>query len=254
MPTPVEFMGLYRKISVDIEVDDATARVCRVVPVLVRLNKYFMMNWTPGTTQMTHFDAVAAGSAKNTWFQQNKERIQTAAMGKGAPEDYGLALQWAVYSQKIKNPSQATIQAYFDQNLGIDCSGFVTNYLVACGKKAYSANTLRNTSAESYFSAANAVNDPARVLAGDLLVFMKGNSVLRGPGHVAVVDSYFPGSMAGGNMRVVEATGAAGANPKLLDSMYSVEKIIDKGGAVPCMILVVKRHGVSGSHVAVIRV
>lgn len=254
MPTPVEFMSRYRKIVVDIEVDDSVAGVCRVVPVIVRLNKYFMMDWTAGTTEMTHYDAVTAGTAKNTWFQQNKERIRTAAMGKGAPEDYGFALQWAVYSQKIKIPSQATIQAYFDQNLGIDCSGFVTNYLVACGKKTYSADTLRNTSAESYFNAANAVNDPSRVLAGDLLVFMKGNSVLRGPGHVAVVDSYLPASMAGGNMRVVEATGAAGANPKLLDSMYSVEKIIDKGGAVTCMILVVKRHGVSGSHVAVIRV
>jgi hypothetical protein len=60
--------------------------------------------------------------------------------------------------------------------------------------------------------------------------------------------------MVGGNMRVVEATGASGASPKLLDSMYSVEQIISKGGAVPCMILVVKRHGVSGSRVAVIRV
>jgi hypothetical protein len=55
-------------------------------------------------------------------------------------------------------------------------------------------------------------------------------------------------------MRVVEATGASGANPKLLDSMYSVERIIPKAGAVPVMILVVKRHGVSGSRVAVIRV
>ncbi len=254
MSTPREFLNRYRNIVVNIEVDDAVARACRVTPVTVRLNKYFMMNWTPGTTEMTHYNAVTADSAKNTWFQQNKERIRTAAMGKGAPEDYGLALQWAVYSRKITNPSQPTIQAYFDQNLGIDCSGFVTNYLVACGKRTYSANTLRDTSAESYFIAANAVNDPSRVVSGDLLVFMKDNSVLRGPGHVAMVDSYVPGSIAGGNMRVVEATGAAGANPKLLDSMYSVEKIIDKGGAVPCMILVVKRHGASGSHVAVVRV
>jgi hypothetical protein len=54
-------------------------------------------------------------------------------------------------------------------------------------------------------------------------------------------------------MRVVEATGAGAAQPKLLDSMYSVEKIIPKGGAVPLMILVVKRFGSSGHRVAVIR-
>ena len=145
MPTPLEFMNRYRNIVVNFEVDDAVTGMYRVTPVTVRLNKYFMMDWTPGTTEMTHYDAITAGSAKNTWFQQNKESIRTAAMGKGAPEDYGIAMQWAVYSQKIKNPSQATIQAWFDQNLGIDCSGFVTNYLVACGKKTYSPNTLRNT-------------------------------------------------------------------------------------------------------------
>lgn len=247
-------MNRYRNIEVKFEVDDAVTKECRVNAVTVSLNKYFMMNWTPGTTEMTHYDAVTAGANKDAWFQQNKERIRTAAMGKGAPEDYGLALQWAVYSQKINNPFKATIQTYFDQNLGIDCSGFVTNYLVACGKKSYSANTLRDTSAESYFNAAQAINDSTRVLMGDLLVFMQGNSALHGPGHVAVVDSYVPASTPGGSIRVVEATGAPGANPKLLDSMYSVESIINKGGAVPCMILVVKRHGVSGSRVAVIRV
>jgi len=254
VPTPVEFMNRYRNIGVDVEVDDPVTQVCRVTKVTVRLNKYFMMNWTAGASQMTHYDVVAGGSTKNVWFQQNKERIRTAAMGKGAPDDYALALEWAVYSKKIANPSQTTIQTYFDQNMGIDCSGFVTNYLVAIGKKAYSADTLRNTSAESYFNPANAVNDASQIRRGDLLVFMKGNSVLRGPGHVTVVDSYVPQSMPGGNMRVVEATGANGANPKLLNSMYTVEKIIDKGGQVPCMILVVKRHGVSGSQVAVIRV
>ena len=71
---------------------------------------------------------------------------------------------------------------------------------------------------------------------------------------MAVIQSYTAQSQAGGNMRVVEATGASGANPKLLESMYAVERIIPKGGAVPAMILVVRRHGVSGSRVAVIRV
>jgi hypothetical protein len=54
-------------------------------------------------------------------------------------------------------------------------------------------------------------------------------------------------------MRVVEATGAPGANPKLLESMYVVERIISKGAGVPAMILVVRRHGSSGSRVAVVR-
>ena len=253
MPTPLEFMNQYRNISVDIEVDDNAARVCRSASVSVKLNKYFLMNWLAGTSQMSHFAAVTAGSPKDAWYREHKEDIRTAAMGKGSPEDYGLALQWAVYSKHIQNPSQATIQAYFDQNMGIDCSGFVTNYLIANGKKLDSPTTRQNTSAASYFNAAQAVNDSTQVRQGDLLVFMNGNSVLTGPGHVAVVESYVPQCSPAGNMRVVEATGAPGANPKLLDSMYSVEKIISKGGTVPCMIFVVKRHGVSGSRVSVIR-
>ncbi len=90
-------------------------------------------------------------------------------------------------------------------------------------------------------------------MQGDLLFWMTGNAIKTDPGHVAVVESYVPQSRPGGSMRVVEATGAAGATPKLLDSMYTVEQIIPKAGAVPAMILVVKRHGVSGSRVVVIR-
>jgi hypothetical protein len=254
MVTPLQFMERYRNITVYVEVDDNATKMCRSVPVSVKLNKYFMMNWTAGTDQAAQYAAVTAGSSKVAWFRQHQERIRTAAMGKGSPEDYALALQWAVYSNHIQGPSQATTQAFFDREMGIDCSGFVTNYLIANGKKSNSSSIQRNTSAASYFSAAQAVNNPGQVRQGDLLVFMLGNSVLTSPGHVAVVESYIPQSMPSGNMRVVEATGASGANPKLLDSMYSVESIIDKGGAVPCMIFVVKRHGVSGSRVAIIRV
>jgi len=252
MPTPIQFMNLYRKIVVNYEFEDPAAKVCRSGSATVRLNKYFMMNWHADTTQMTHFSAVAAGSSKDQWFKQNRDRIWSAAMGKGAPGDYALALEWAVMSHKITNPSQTTIQTYFDQNLGIDCSGFATNYLIACGKLTNTFNIQQNTSAASYFQPAKAVNDPSRVQSGDLLVLMKNNAVVTGPGHVMVVESYFPGSQAGGNMRVVEATAAAGAHPKLLDSMYSVEKINDKGSVVPCMILDVKRFNTPAT-VAVIR-
>ncbi len=251
MPSPVEFMRLYRNLSVPYVQD--TGRVCREARATIQLRKYFMMDWDAGTEELTDYNLVTGGGRGNTWFRTNREQIQNAAMGKGAPRDYELALEWAVISQKIRNPSESTIQTFCDDRLGIDCSGFVTNYLIANGKKADTATVRRNTSAASYYSASKAVNDPTAVRQGDLLVWMTGNTVKRGPGHVAVVESYRAQSVEGGNMRVVEATGAAGATPKLLDSMYTVERIIDRGGAVPVMILVVKRHGVSGSRVAVIR-
>jgi hypothetical protein len=246
-------MRQYRDLRINVVIDDPIAKVCRPGMHVIQLRKYFMMDWDAGTEERRDYDAVTRGSRDDVWFQTNKERIRTAAMGKGAPQDYVLALEWAVRSRKISTVTQASLQTYCDEHLGIDCSGFVTNYLAACGKRTYSSETMRNTSAASYFSAANAVNDPSQVRQGDLLVWMDGNSVKRNPGHIAVVDSYAAQSMVGGNMRVVEATGASGANPKLLDSMYAVEQIIPKGGAVPAMILVVRRHGVSGSRVAVIR-
>jgi hypothetical protein len=254
MPTAVEFMQQYRRLRVSVVVEDPVSRVCRNSAYLIQLRKYFMMDWADGTEERRDYNTVTSGSRDDAWFQTNKERIKTAAMGKGAPQDYELALQWAVRSNRIPNLSQATLQTWCDDHLGIDCSGFVTNYLVACGKRTYSSNLVRNTGAASYFNASNAVNDAAQVRRGDLLVWMDGNSVKTNPGHVAVVESYAARSMVGGNMRVVEATGASGANPKLLDSMYAVEQIIPKAGHAPAMILVVKRHGVSGSRVAVIRV
>lgn len=254
MPTPVEFMNRYRNIHVNAVIDDAARGVCRLGTHTVQLRKYFMMDWSEGAEERNDYNTVTRGSARDIWFQTNKERIKTAAMGKGAPEDYALALEWAVRSGKIPNVTQASIQTYFDDHLGIDCSGFVTNYLVAAGKKAYSAHTVRNTSAASYFKASSAVNDSFQVRQGDLLVWMTGNSVKTNPGHIAVVESYVAQCRPGGNMRVVEATGASGANPKLLDSMYAVEQILPKGGARPAMILVVRRHNTSGHHVAVIRV
>lgn len=253
MPTPVEFMRQYRNLQVSVVIEDPVARVSRSGSHLVQLRKYFMMDWTEGTEERRDYNAVTRGSRDDAWFQEHKERIRTAAMGKGAPQDYVLALEWAVLSHKVATVSQAALQTYCDDHLGIDCSGFVTNYLVACGKRTYSSNTLRNTGAASYYSPASAVNDATQVRQGDLLVWMDGTSVKTNPGHIAVVESYAAQSMAGGNMRVVEATGASGANPKLLDSMYTVERIIPRAGTVP-MILVVKRHGVSGSRVAVIRV
>jgi len=254
MPTALNFMRQYRNLSVTAPTEDPVRRITRLGTYTIQLRTYFMMDWTAGTEERKDYDAVTKGSKNDQWFNANKENIRTAAMGKGAPRDYELALEWAVRSGKIPVVTQASLQTYCDEHLGIDCSGFVTNYLVACGKRTYSIQTMRNTSAQSYFNPFTAVNDTADIRPGSILVWMKGNSVRTNPGHVAVVESFSPQSNVGGNMCVVEATGSAGAHPKLLDSMYAVERIVPKDGPVPAMILVVRRYGVSGSRVAVMNI
>jgi hypothetical protein len=254
MVSPVDFMLRYRAIPVSVAYDDPISQTCRVMPVNVKLNSYFMMDWTAGSSEAKHYDAVTADGKKAAFFQTNKDSIRTAAMGKGSPTDYSNALQWAVLSGHVKIPSQATVQTYFDQNLGIDCSGFVTNYLIANGKLPDNTTTRRDTGANSYLKSANAVNDCTQVRQGDLLVFVKGTTNLSGDGHIGAVESYLPQSMQGGNMRVVESTAASGATPKLTDSMYSVDQITTgKIGGVSCMVLVVTRFGVSGFRVCVMR-
>lgn len=254
MPTAVEFMRQYRNLQVNFPIDDPVRRMTRVGTCTAQIRKYFMMSWKEGTEELKDFNDVTGGGARNAWFRTNGERIKNAAMGKGAPGDYALALEWAVRSGKIKNPNAISVQAYSDSHLGIDCSGFVSNFLIASGKRVYDKKLVLGTPAAAYFNMGMPVNDPTQVKPGDLLVFMTGNIAKTDPGHVAVVESYVAQSRPGGNMRVVEATGAAGANPKLVDSMYDVEQVVPMGGAVPCMILVVKRFGQSGFRVAVRRV
>lgn len=260
--SPVDFMRQYRALRVPAPENNAALGVCRTVVHEIRLTQYFMMNWADTSEERTDFNLVTRGAtgrdaqAAREWFTLHRENIRTAAMGKGAPRDYELALEWAVRSGRVRNPSRQAIQEFCDNYLGIDCSGFVTNYLVAAGKREYSPQLLRGTNAASYYNARSAINDPTDLRQGDLLVWMDGNRVKTNPGHIAVVQAHFAGSRPGGNLHVVEATGASGANPKLLDSWYTVERIIDRNDRLqrnPVMILVVRRHGVSGSTVCVIR-
>ncbi len=169
MPTPVAFMRQYRDLKAIAGIEDDAAKMTRLVTHRVQLRKYFMMDWADGTEERRDYNTVTRGSKHDTWFNANKARIRNAAMGKGAPQDYELALEWAVRSGKIANIDQSTLQTFCDNHLGIDCSGFATNYLIACGKKAYSSQTVRNTGAASYYNSANAVNNSSKIRQGDLL-------------------------------------------------------------------------------------
>src|SRR3954469_14094137 len=118
MLTPLEFMTRYRNLTVDAAIDDPVARMSRLITA--RITKYFMMDWTAGTHERADYNTVTSGSDTVAWFKANKERIRNAAMGKGAPGDYELALSWAVRSKKIPVITQTAVQAYCDQHLGID--------------------------------------------------------------------------------------------------------------------------------------
>jgi len=272
--TPYEFVIKYRQLYVTYEsTSESTGGLPPVttpqtITSSINLTKYFLMKWDEGSDQLKEFnlvtakahggkskDSKAAAKSANEWFEQYKENIKTAAMGKGAPDDYRLALEWAIRSGKIPVANTTTVQDFCHKHLGLECSGFATNYLVASGKREYSAHLLRNTNAASYYNPADAVNDAALMKQGDLLVWMKGAHAKTGPGHIAVVDTP-PSTTEPKKMRICEATGHAHAHPHILWSWYDILDVTPKGDKHlhnKVMILKVKRHGSSGDHVCVIR-
>jgi hypothetical protein len=54
-------------------------------------------------------------------------RVVNPFFGKGSPEDCEIVLQLAVLLRRVT--SKYDLQAYADANLGLDCNGFVGNYL-----------------------------------------------------------------------------------------------------------------------------
>jgi hypothetical protein len=268
--TPYEFVIKYRQLYVtyDSRSEDWPDLPPQTITSSIHMWKYFMMKWDEGSAERKEFnlvtakarggkskDSQAAAKSANEWYALYKENIMTAAMGKGAPEDYRLALEWAIKSGKIPNPNTSNVQDYCFAHLGLECSGFATNYLVAAGKREYSAELLRNTNAASYYNSAQAINDAAAIQQGDLLVWMKGAKAKTGPGHIAVVDTP-PTAAFPTKMRVCEATGHAHARPHILGSWYDILEVTPKGDKKignKVMLLKVKRHGSSGDRVCVIR-
>jgi hypothetical protein len=243
MSPPLSLLKRYKNILVEYDIDHPKVGPSRKASATVALNGYFM---NVGRTAAEHRAAVTHGLGNDTWFKQYKARIETAAMGKGSPQDYALALQWAVYSGKITNPSQATLQHYLDTYMGIDCSGFVTNYLIASRRVSYSP---LQADAASYYHRGMAVSHQHQIRCGDLLVMMEGHHPKRHPaGHIVVVNDYLPIYTGECSVGIVESRGHHG----LTYSRYIIQKIEPQRGTNP-MILVMKRFGHSHCRFAVRR-
>jgi hypothetical protein len=93
--------------------------------MLSKLREYFAKN---GATLTVHFktgNATIAPTFNNwgdLWYYARK-----AFVGKGSPEEAAITLQLADKFNLLKG---ADLQTYCDTFLGLDCNGFVGNYLV----------------------------------------------------------------------------------------------------------------------------
>lgn len=161
--------------------------------------------------------------------------LRYAFLGKGAPEHVQVVLQLADHW----NLAPHGLQAYADNYLGLDCNGFVGNYLwharrgnswtwLGIGKGSLGPDTWIGTFFQGapLLSAWSQMEPSKSYLMG---MVDKNGTIIGGgpkqpPGHIVITE---PGQRAPrGNafaVRVVEATG--GHMPGLWESWYSLRKV-----------------------------
>jgi hypothetical protein len=132
--TPLEYEALYKNLKV--EFVDATPAVT------LSINKYWLKSVQPEGQKI--IDETRNQIAKNKlevkvngtvvtlakFDDELNRRLRYALAGKGSPEDYQMVVQLAVLTGRpTGGTTTADLQAYCDKNLGMDCNGFVGNYL-----------------------------------------------------------------------------------------------------------------------------
>jgi len=127
--TPVRYAEKY--LHLEVPFDDG--------PVYVGITKYLLRD--PTAEQQGMWGAFKDYLRKNgrirvlvngevveiTSAESVLHRVVNPFYGKGSPEDCQIVLQLAVLLRRVT--SKYELQAYADANLGLDCNGFVGNYL-----------------------------------------------------------------------------------------------------------------------------
>lgn len=134
MSSPVEYANLYRNMTVNFD-DGATT---------VGIKSYHEGVWDQDADKLIDsvVDDFNTHKKKNPAYSLTlkingspvifrevsvlRRCIQYACEGKGSPEDCQVAAQMAVLRKKT---TKANLQQYCDDHMGLDCTGFVGNYL-----------------------------------------------------------------------------------------------------------------------------
>jgi hypothetical protein len=206
---------------------------------------------TPFFTHTTK--VISFGSAIEASFSGTDEMLHPLIAcydGKGSPEWFQIALQLAV---QFKLTTVAQLQDYCDENFGMDCNGFVGNYLFRCvqGRSWKEGHTDRNAlgpsspidvivrkpflksmnefrAYETYFM--GQVNDDGRVKrgggeSGHVVITQAGMSIMPGLCYDTLSEQRAEKAGAVPTLYVVESTGGLG----ITKSWYQVEKVDERG-------------------------
>lgn len=128
MPTPLDFASKYREMNVALA--DGSVKL--------RIDRYYTGAWDKEgdrvaddgfayfVKQKTLTLTINGQPVKLTDAEKFRKSLHYAFEGKGSPEDIQVAAQMAVLQ---KRTTRDNLQTYCDAHMGLDCNGFVGNYL-----------------------------------------------------------------------------------------------------------------------------
>lgn len=268
MVTPVQYAERYWQLPVPVPNDQVSVRIDKYhlgAPTHAKdqlwraVKDHFaaQLRQTPGFRLELTVDGQPAsfGSPQEMLFH-----LLRPFFGKGSPEQCQVVLQLVV-RLGLKGPAQ--LQAYADENLGIDCNGFVGNYLLhGRGQQPWTVldgtgNAVGpNSLITQIFAQGHTVTDGSAMFPGRSYILVEvdghghvmpggpgnppGHIVITEPGrfqaHAFVTDSFGGLDLRLGRQGVYEGRGfwaveATGHHVGLTQSWYSIPETPDEHGA-----------------------
>lgn len=267
MLSPAEYASVYRSLPVGFESGSVSVKIERYhigapdaeeEAFAQAVKEYFQAQHKKDTNFA--LDVIVNGeTASMKSYQEISPHITAPFWGKGSPEDCQIAAQLAVL---MKRTSKDNLPRYCEKHMGLDCNGFVGNYLFherrgnPWQRKAKDKKELGPSSSMDEFVAAGLpVKDLALLNPANLNLFIEVDSSFRvipggksGAGHIAISEpnKYTPTSFVfnsfGGldlgyakkgayghpALWAVEATGPQGAIG-LKESWYALKRPLPVG-------------------------
>jgi len=260
MTTPADYADKYRNLEVGLESGSVTVKIERYhigkpdneMEQLVEAVKEYCH------AQLKHdanfkLDLIVNGESVKLDYDHVKLHIVAPFYGKGSPEDCQIAAQLAVL---MKRTSMEHLPRYCDKHLGLDCNGFVGNYLFHVRNKnpwqvkAKEKDLGPSSSMDQFAAAGHPVKDLKAINPANLHLFIEVDRAFRvipggkaGAGHIVISEpnKYTPTSFVfnsfGGldlgyakkgayghpALWAVESTGPQGAIG-LHESWYAIKK------------------------------
>ncbi|KAA0256218.1 NlpC/P60 family protein [Acidobacteria bacterium ACD] len=195
--------------------------------------RYFM--W--GTKGLKKADEIKAKLEKDTLREGEVKRLASVAQaslkdglirrifeGKGSPSDIKTLLEAALISEEVPDDTDS-LQAFCDESIGVDCSGFVNAYFRTMNWIGESQSILDLVRGQR--------KDPTRIQPRDVLYWYSKVSetgkLLPTPdtgkvGHIAVVDS--PPVSTGDGLGTMTVCESRGGGIGISTNQYSIKELL----------------------------